>query len=310
MISNQFNAKLWQKSSKNLLLKYFTLFFIFISQLTFAQCIATNEECAPVNEWEISLAVGAGVLTNPLHGGSNIPLVLIPKISYYGEKIFLENNVLGYSVYETSAFSFSALSMVNRENAFFNRWHPNNIFVPTLANGITESSPSFDDQINKESTSPAIDFEEVANRKWALDAGMQVNWFISTKNHLKIQVLHDVNNAYNGFNGQIEFNHRFTVLPISNTRWQITAGVNWLSRQQVDYYYGLGEKDNVEIHSYYQKATALNPYIKIQSSYEFNEKWRLTFSARTEFLASTVSNSPLVQDKRIDSLFLGVVYAY
>lgn len=288
-------------------MKYLLLLFILFSQFTLAKCISTNEQCAPLNEWELSLGIGAGVLTNPLHGADNIPLVIIPKISYYGEKIFFENNALGYSLYEKNAFSFSAIGLINRENAFFNRWHPNNVFVPSIANGITESSPSFDQEINQDMPSSAINFDHVAKRKWAFDIGIQTNWFISEKNHFKIQVLHDVNSVYNGFNGQIEFNHRFSLV---NTRWQITTGLNWLSRQQVDYYYGLGAKDKIEFSNFYQGKSALNPYIKIQSSYKLNNNWRITFSAQKEFLSSAISDSPLVKDNVIEMIFLGVVYAY
>ncbi|NQY88417.1 MAG: MipA/OmpV family protein [Colwellia sp.] len=296
-----------EKSLKNLPLKYLPLLFVFFSQLTFAQCIATNEQCAPVDEWEFSLAIGAGVLTNPMHGGSNIPLVLIPKISYYGEKIFFENNALGYSVYETNEFSLSAVSLINRENGFFNRWHPSNVFVPVNTGVLNESSPGFDEAMKQD---PAIDVSEVANRKWALDAGIQANWFISANNHLKIKVLHDVNNAYNGFNGRLEFSHRFTGFGMANTQWKITTGVNWLSKQQVDHYYGIGEKDTNKPKYYYQGKSAVNPFIKIHSNYRLNNDWRLTFTARIEFLAPAISNSPLVKDKTIETIFLGVVYDY
>lgn len=291
-------------------MKYLSLLFIFFSQLTLAQCIVTNEQCAPVNEWEFSFAIGAGVLSNPLHGGSDIPLVFIPQISYYGEKIFLENNALGYTIHETNKFSLSAISLINRENAFFNRWHPSNVFVPVFTSGITESSPGFDSSIDPDPSTSKINLDEIANRKWALDAGIQANWFISNKNHLKIQLLHDVNNAYNGFNGKIEFNHRFTGFGMTNTRWQLTTGVNWLSRQQVDFYYGIGENDTKNTSAFYQGKSAINPYIRIHSNYQLNKDWRLAFSARVEFLGKTISNSPLVKDEVIESIFLGVVYDY
>jgi len=300
----------YEKSLKNLPLKYLPLLSLLFSLNTLAQCIQTNEQCAPVNEWELSLTIGAGVLTNPLHGGSNIPLLVIPNISYYGEKVFFENNALGYSIYETDSFSLSAVSLINRENSFFNRWHPNNVFVPLTVNGISESSPHVDESTGQDTPLPEINLEEVANRKWALDAGIQGNWFISEKSHLTMRILHDVNNTYNGFNGKIEFNHRFTSFNMPNIKWKITTGVNWLSQQQVDYYYGISEKDNTEPSHFYQGKSALNPYIKIRSTYKLNNDWRLTFTARSEFLSRAISNSPLVKDKVIETIFLGVVYAY
>lgn len=295
-------------------MKYLLFLFIFLSQYTLAQCIATNDQCAPVNEWEFSLAVGAGILTNPLQGGKNIPLILIPKISYYGERIFFESNALGYSIYETNNFSLSAISSLNRENAFFSRWHTNNIFVPSISNGITDSSSDsgFDESISQtpDDSLSTVNLDEVAKRKWALDAGLQANWFISQENQLKIQLLHDINNAYNGFNGKIEFNHRFADLGIANSQWQITTGINWLSKQQVDFYYGITENDTDNPRYYYQGKSAVNPYVKIDTNYKLNENWRLTFTARIEYLAQSISNSPLVKDNVIETIFLGVIYDY
>jgi len=304
----------YRKTLKNLHLKYLPLLFVFFSRLTFAQCVEANEQCAPVDEWEFSLAIGAGLLTNPLHGGSDIPLIIIPEISYYGEKIFFENNALGYTFYEAPTFSLSAISLLNRENSFFNRWHPHNVFVPLNASGISESqsdsAPGFGGPIDKDIPPPEIEVDDVSNRKWALDAGLQVNWFLSEKNHLVMRLLHDVNNIYNGFNGKIEFTHRFAGFGTPNTQWKLTTGVNWLSQQQVDYYYGIGENDTQDPNYFYQGGAALNPYIKIHSNYKLNKNWRITFTARSELLAKAISDSPLVEDEVIKTIFLGVVYDY
>ena len=295
----------------NLLVKYLlVLLSLLFNQLTFAQCIATDEQCAPVNEWELSLAIGAGVLTNPLNGGSNIPLILIPNVSYYGEKIFFENNALGYSIYDSNDFSLSAISLINRENSFFNRWHPSNIFVPSMAEASTQDPSFIGEATDEDRSSLNVDLEEIADREWALDAGVQGNWFISPKSHLTMQVLHDINKTYNGFNGKIEFNHYFNAFDITNLNWRITTGVNWLSHQQVDYYYGLDKEDNIAKRYFYQGKSALNPYIKIHSVYKLNHNWRLTFTARSEFLSKSITNSPLVEDKVLETIFLGVVYAY
>ena len=184
------------------------------------------------------------------------------------------------------------------------------MFVPLNASSISESSPGFDESIDQDTPPPEIEIDDVANRKWALDAGLQGNWFLSEKNHLVIRLLHDVNNVYNGFNGKIEFSHRFTGFGMPNTQWKITTGLNWLSRQQVDYYYGIGERDTEDPNYYYQGKSALNPYIKMHSNYQLNNNWRLTFTVRGELLAEAISNSPLVKDEVIKTIFLGVVYDY
>jgi MipA family protein len=53
-------------------------------------CKSPSGECVPVGGWNFSLALGAGVRTDPVEHEGTIPLVVIPHISYYGERFFLE----------------------------------------------------------------------------------------------------------------------------------------------------------------------------------------------------------------------------
>jgi outer membrane protein len=158
----------------------------------------------PVGERQFSIALGAGVITNPLNDGDNIPLIIVPNFSYYGEQVFIDNNALGFTLYESSALSFSAVSQINRENSFFQRWHPNNIFVNTLSNSIVseaqfnEAIDAIDDTGGTNSDVIEVELDEVQKRKWALDAGLQVNWFFFQQSHLQVKLLHNINNVYNG----------------------------------------------------------------------------------------------------------------
>ena len=104
----------------------------------------------------------------------------MPNFSYYGEQVFIDNNALGFTFYESDAVSFSAVSQINRENSFFQRWHPDNIFVNTLSNSIV-SEAQFDEAVQDKGGTEAniieVELSQVQERKWALDAGLQVNWF-------------------------------------------------------------------------------------------------------------------------------------
>ncbi|MCJ8319057.1 MAG: MipA/OmpV family protein [Colwellia sp.] len=281
------------------------LLFIFC-HAAHAQCDITYEDCAPVGEWEFSIALGAGLLTNPLNGGKDIPLIVIPNFSYYGEKLFIDNNAIGYTLYENYTISFSAVSQLNRENSFFNRWHPSNIFINTLTKTIVLES-----LIDSESTDiTEVELDDIEERKWAIDAGVQLNWFFNRHNQLKVLFLHNINNVYNGYNGQIEFDHLFIVNFIPNNIFALTAGVNWQSKKQVDYYYGIDAQDNVPAELYYQGSAAFNPYLKLNSHYVINQDWSFKLILKREWLGSSVKNSPLVKDGVIDTLFIGVEYAF
>ena len=87
-------------------LKYLIFLLFIISPSVYAQCSPADNDCVPVGEWKFSIALGAGVITNPLNEGDNIPLVIVPNFSYYGEQVFIDNNALGFTFYESDAVSF------------------------------------------------------------------------------------------------------------------------------------------------------------------------------------------------------------
>ena len=54
-------------------------------------CKAPSADCIAVGDLEVSLSVGVGTRTNPVVGRSDIPLFVVPHISYYGKRFFLES---------------------------------------------------------------------------------------------------------------------------------------------------------------------------------------------------------------------------
>lgn len=283
---------------------YLFLFFFFSAQL-FAECQTPSDECVAVDKWQFSLSIGAGVITNPLFDGKNIPLVIIPSVSYYGEQWFFDKNTLGFSFSQSDNLVVSSILQPNRENAFFSRWHSNNIFVDNFIHQGLEFAPDYSaDQYTK----VQVNVKDVKERKWALDAGMQINWFFGERTQIEGKLLHDVNNVYNGFNGQLFINHVWA----HNNKQQssLSLGVNWLSAKQVDYYYGIDWQDNLPSSLNYQGKSSINPFIKFKTQYRLTKQWSIAASIYREFIASGVYNSPLVEDKTIDTVFLGAVYAF
>ncbi len=282
------------------------MFLFFIFPAVYAQCDITYDDCAPIGEWEFSIALGTGKVTNPLNGGKDIALIIIPNFSYYGDKIFIDNNALGYTLYENELISFSGISQVNRENSFFQRWHPNNIFINTLTSSlIPESLIDTDTAYIQE-----VELDDIEDRKWAIDAGVQINWFLSTQSQIKALLLRNINNVHQGFNGQIELDYSFRLPIIKNHIFTLTTGLYWQSKKQVDYYYGIDKQDGVPAELLYQGNATISPYLKFNSHYVINQYWSFKLSLKREWLGSSVKNSPLLKDSLIDTFFIGIEYAF
>ncbi len=263
----------------------------------YGQCQSENDNCVSVNQWQFSLAIGVGQLTNPLEGGDDIPLVLLPDIHYYSEQFFIENNVVGYSFYQSENFVLSAVGQLNREKAFFTDWQPSHLFVP-----------NFSDSMLTEAEQRSIDKDDVSKRKWAVDGGIQLNWFIGQNTELKAQLLHDINNVYQGVNGQLALYHYLNIS--DDTKLNLGIGANWHSKQLNNYYYGLDKKDQVGLANFYQADAGINPFISFGLNYRLNDRWQAQIRVKQQKLSKAISDSPLVKEQQITSAFIGVVYAF
>jgi MipA family protein len=258
-----------------------------------------NENCTAVDEWHFSLGLGAGVITNPLYKGKNTPLVIIPYIHYYGDKIFIENNTLGYSFIQSKSVILSAVSQLNREAIFFNDWQPSHLFIP-----------HFSESINDSSTQPSISVNNIKKRKWAIDGGLQLNWFISDSVDMKAQILRDLNQVYHGYNANVVFNKTIRFPAFKESQFNISIGANWQSKNLANYYYGLGENDNVDISNRYQAGSGIQPFFSLAAIHKFSKKWQLKFLLKQEFLDDNLTHSPLVEENTVISAFIGVVYVF
>ena len=97
---------------------------------------------------------------------------------------------------------------------------------------------------------------------------------------------------------------------ISNSQLRLGVGVNWQSADLINYYYGIGDKDNVDPSFYYHTNSGLNPFVSVNFAKHLSQHWKFHSFVRYEKLSSEVKNSPLVNDKNITSAFIGVVYAF
>ncbi len=91
-------------------------------------CDSGEADCVEVGKWDISLGIGAGVRTNPVEDGDDIPLVLIPQVNYNGERFFIQNLDLGVILWENDSQQFNLVMTPSYDQVFFDRWNPSNFF--------------------------------------------------------------------------------------------------------------------------------------------------------------------------------------
>nr|WP_283711188.1 MipA/OmpV family protein [Pseudoalteromonas prydzensis] len=245
-----------------------------------------------MDQWHLSLNLGLGVMSNPLKGGDDLPLVVIPEVAYYGEQFFFDNGRLGYSLSQDTPHIFNLVSEFNPETRFFVDWHPSNIFALTSANSLSTSNNELQSQ------QPRLDIEQLDKRKWALDAGMSYH-YVYQQHVFSVQALADVSGVYEGWRSALQWqmhnNIGELVIKPSMGIWYKSAALN-------TYFYGVSAKESangaIEVGSSWQ------PYAKIDARWPLNDANSLRFHL-AYYDYSALDDSPLFEQTYSMTAFIG-----
>lgn len=265
-----------------------------------------TSDCVPIGQWQLSVAFGLGIRSNPLHGGDSIPLFVVPSISYYGEHFYFDDATIGYTFIDTAQLSMSMISNLNVQAANFTRWHPSNIFMPNSSLKSIGEIEFSDEMKNISGPAQRVNYDLV-RRKWALDAGLQIHYFMANNWVVQASLLHDISGIYQGANGQLKIKK---LMKWAQFRLKLYTGVNWQSRELANYYYGLSERDGVASDDVYQVGSSNNWFIGINANYQISKKWRAVLTLKSLQYGSSISNSPLLKDKHINTFFAGIAYDF
>lgn len=261
-----------------------------------------DEQYIDIGQWQVSVAVGVGIKTNPLVDGDHIPLIVVPDIAYYGESFYFDNGDLGYTWLDDPLISLSTLLRVNTERAYFSFWHPSNIFLNAASSADSAGGGTLPGQSGFE-----LSIDEVANRRYALDAGVQSLWYFNHGGRLLLEWFNDVSGVYKGHHGQMSYAQGFKA---GDVQWMTSIGINYKSAQLVDYYYGISDRDEVFDSYHYQGKQSVSPVFKLDMRYRLNDNWQLLSFVRFELLDDGVKNSPLVKHDYVATGFVGVSYDF
>lgn len=266
----------------------------------------TSEECVGVSQWQVGVALGLGVKTNPVSERDNIPLVILPDIAWYGESFFFDNGTFGYTFEPLAEHTFSLISQYNPEKSFFSFGHPDNVLSSLGGQFDQGLALPTNDRADKEDNDFPLEFD-LDSRRWAWDAGVNWQWHASSGWLTDLSVLHDVSGVYQGSWVKMSFAKTWRE---NKWQWRLKLGSDWKSGALVDYYYGL-ENDEVSHTRYaYNGKASVDPFVSVDISRKIDKHWQWLASLGYQHLGDGVSDSPLITDKGITRLFLGAGYRF
>ena len=246
-------------------------------------CKTPSAECVVVGEWNISVGLGLGRRTNPVLDNSDIPLVVVPQISYYGERFFLENLELGFTLYESDAHTFSLIAAPGYDRVFFYRNDLQNILANvSLTTFGTDVAAPIEVPVRTRHTTYMVGPE------WTFKYGPVIG---------QVNALYEVTGRHEGYEVRAAL-----AAPIIQSRNSLvlSTGVTWKSDPLVNYYYG------VEL--FYEPGSALNPFVKLAYTRPLSSRWTLGASVHYEVLDNAVADSPIINEGQVMTVFAGLMY--
>lgn len=262
-------------------------------------------ECTQIGEWNFSLSVGLGVRTNPIYDSNDIPLVLLPEFSYYGEHFFIENLDLGYTIYDSNASTINLLATPSYDSVFFNQWDPGNLFlnISTSVAGGSGIQGLPNNQPNSGDYRARVSLDEIDKRQFSYLAGIEFNHQFDNSN-LQLNLLSDITNTHQG----LEFRAAYS-LPISENL-SVSVGGSWKDKKFTNYYYGIEAQEVDSSRAAYQTGSSVSPFIRV--SYRFSDTiakgWRI--SLEHQQLPSEITQSPIVAEESVTTFFIGKRFSF
>ncbi len=263
-----------------------------VQAATADDCKGPTDDCVAVGRWNFSVALGAGVRTNPLVNGKDIPLVVIPQFSYYGKRFFIDNLDFGFTLMERGANTFNLIATPGYDRVYFYRTDLQNFFIG-FPNALYPASPAAVAPGTPGATKvqpPAPRITYLAGPEWTFQYGRVSG---------QLDLLRDAT----GQNSGDEIRGALGI-PLLKSKGTVSAniGFTWKSAATANYYY--------RVPILYSGSAAFDPFIKLGYTLPLSGKWRFNAFAEYERLGNGIADSPIVAEHGVTTAFVGAIYAF
>ncbi|WP_347332207.1 MipA/OmpV family protein [Marinimicrobium locisalis] len=292
-------------------------------------CTEANDRCVAAGTWEFQVAIGAGVRTNPIASADDIPLVLIPQLTYYGKRFFLDNLDLGYTLVDRPSWMLNALVTAGGDGLYFFEDDWGRFFLDgglaTPTNGFVSDSPempardyvaddggSSDPVGDGSEDSPAREepqqapLPELRERDIAALAGLESSGQMG-RFEWQLQALSDASGVHDGQALRFALS---TATQAQEHHLGMSVGFNWKSAEVMEYYYGVTQGEAGTARPAYQPASGTSPFVRLSWTRPTGQHWRWLGSVQYEHLSEAMRHSPLVDRNQVMQIFFGGVYHF
>lgn len=323
------------KAEAKPLVRLTVLLSLWLSSLATAEdCGPDQPRCVAVGSWEFKLGLGLGARTNPLVNGDEIPLILIPQISYYGKRFFFDTTDLGYTLIDRQDLMLNLLITPGRDGLYFFREGWRSFFLDGgLSVGGSGFSPMPESpRDNSQSPSPIGDadnpgpepienpelgpsrdgnpddepFKSLNRRHTAAMGGLEASSQLGALDW-QLQLLTDLSGVHNGEEIRLAISHAKNY---GGHQLGLATGLSWKSAELLEYYYGVSADEASQALPVYAPGSGTTPFLRLSWSKPINHNWRWLGSVQYEHLSKAQRHSPIITDNQVVQIFVGGVYHF
>jgi outer membrane protein len=234
---------------------------------------AASDTPAP-SRWSIGL--GIAVLNNA-YAGRGTQVLPFPMINFDGDRLFLHGISSGVHLMKSDSFTIDAV----------------------LSPGLNDMPAK--DFSRSELANRGINRDDLDNRDLSIDAGFAATWH-GAAGRLQLEAKTDISGNSEGAVYSLKYAYPFQVWGFRVTP---TVGADFLSNKVADYYYGIHPDEVSRGVPGYRPGGSLIPGAGVTLLRPLGKKWSFSISGQFSHLPGKISASPLVDENRAGSLFIG-----
>lgn len=278
-------------------MKYFRLLLLLLPLCALARADELQQVSA--GDWQISLAAGYGILENPRAKTEDIKTYVLPSWYYYGERFYVENFTLGYSLYENDWLTVDLQGQLNDDGIFFEYDGVGKLLLSDIM-GFTP--------IRTPITRPGRNIEPPPSveRKLSYMAGISATWYTPAFD-LTSGLFYDVTKVHKGYEWQLSAKKAF------GWSWGaagIEAGGVYKSADLVDYYYNVRQEEIGLPIRIRPLDAATNWYVRAVLNIPISDSLTFVTTLKHTQLGKSIRDSVLIAEDDYFAGFLGVSYSF
>ena len=277
------------------------LTLVLVMSLCGAEVLAHDSQ-TDAGKWSFALSAGVGKVTTPLSHRGDLYGSVLPAVSYYGERFYLESSFIGYSIFENQHWYIDLVGSLNEDGMFFELDGVNNFgWWDALGMQRTHNPDPSEGGV----AYPGGGFEDI-ERRLSYMGGLSFTW-LNDLADLRFTFLTDISGVHQGEEFHLTLRKNYSY---KQWKWQWQLGTIHKDQQLNNYYYNLRPHELNNTPSWFSLPDSRQYFYGFTVSYQFNPQWAAQAFWQKNMLDQDLLRSPLLGSDRYYSRFIGVRYSF